>query len=290
MFRRSKGAVWSVAAHRRTKHQTKNTPHFIIQFAHTVFPFTQAFQIGRSHVIVVVCIARSPIKTVRPTTEFHIQSVFYRLLGIVYASPVGNDYSVKAPLFLQYLFQQVLIMATMFIFILIVRSHKRPYLTLLHSRLESRQVDFMQSSVIYLYIDMIAVYLLIVESKMFHTSSHTILLHTLYIRYYHTGSQIRVFAHVLKVTSIERCTIDVYARSQQDVFVAVTRFFRKILSVKTGYLWIPCSRQTSQGRKCRTRIIGPSGTHPFVPCYFLTNTMRTIRHPVFRNTQSGNTR
>lgn len=61
-------------------------------------------------------------KTIRPAAELHIEAVRDRLVGIVRAAPVGNDYAIKAPFAFQDIVQQILVMAGMLTFIQIVST------------------------------------------------------------------------------------------------------------------------------------------------------------------------
>ena len=128
---------------------------------------------------------------------------------------------------------------------------------------------------------------LVIQRIMLYTGSYTILLYALHVRNHHTRSQIGIFTHILKVTSIQRSTVNVDTRSQKNILVAITRLFTDTFSVKQGHIGIPCSSQTSQCRISYTRVIGPPCLIPLIPKYFGTDTMRTICHPIFRNTQAG---
>ena len=175
-------------------------------------------------------------------------------------------------------------MASMLSFIKIVCAHDGPRLAFLNCSLESGQIDFIKSTVVHNNIGGVTVDFLIIQRIVLYTGSYTILLHTLYIRNHHAGSQIRIFTHILKVTSIQRSTVNVDTGTQKDILVAITRLFTDTFSIKQRHIRVPCSSQTSQCRISHTRVIGPASLIPLIPKHFGTNTMRTIRHPVFRNT------
>ena len=136
-------------------------------------------------------------------------------------------------------------MANMLIFVQIIRTHDGPCVTFLNSCLKSRQIDFVQSTVIYYHICSVAIHFLVIQRIMLHTGSHSILLYSLYIRNNHTPSQIRIFAHIFKITPIQRCTIDIHTRSQQNGFITIASFFSDTFSVEHRHCRIPGSSQTS---------------------------------------------
>ena len=114
----------------------------------------------------------------------------------------------------------------------IIGTHDAPYMTLHDGSLKSGKIDFLQSTIAKFHIDVPAPQFLIVERVMFHTSSNAIFLYALNIRYYHNRSQIRILTHVFKVTTVERCAIDIHTRSQQYILFPVTCFLANGFSVK----------------------------------------------------------
>ena len=128
-------------------------------------------------------------------------------------SPIRNNHSIKLPFILQYIIQQVLIMATMLPFVLVIGSHNSPCSSFCYRSLKSRQIDFMKSPIIYHYINIPSLYFLIIQSKMFHTSSDTIFLYFLYIWHYHSRCQKWIFTHVFKITSIQGSSIHINSRT-----------------------------------------------------------------------------
>ena len=124
---------------------------------------------------------------------------------------------------------------------------------------------------------------------MFYTCCHSVLLNTLNIRNHHARCQIWIFAHVFKISPIEWSSVNVYSRSQQHIFISVTRFFTDSYSIVHCHLRIETCRHTSECRKCSTRIVCPAGSTPFIPKYFFADTMRPIICPHFRNSKTWNT-
>ena len=258
----------TVHIHCSAECQAQDATYFFVQFLRTYFARFDTLQIRHSQIIVIISVAAAIGKTIRPASELHIKTVCNSLISIVRAAPVGNDHTVEAPFASQDIVQQILVVAGMLTFIQVISSHDRPRFTFLNGRLESGQIDFIQGTVVY----------------------YDILLYALHVRNHHTGSQVRVFAHVLKVTSVQRSTININTGSQKNGLVTIACFFTNAFAIKHGHLGVPCSRQTGQCRKSYTRVIGPSGLIPFIPKNFGTDSVRTVRHPKFRNTQTGHTR
>ena len=178
----------------------------------------------------------------------------------------------------------------MLAFVKVVGTHDAPRSTFLHSHLEGRQIDFIKGAVVHDDIGGVTVHFVVVQGKVFHAGSHTILLHAPDIGHYHLSGQIRVLTHILKVASVERCTVDIDTRAQQDRFVAVARLFTDTLSVKERHFGVPGCCQTSQGRESHTGVIGASGLFPLVPQHIGTYTVRAVIRPYIGNAQTGYTR
>ena len=72
---------------------------------------------------------------------------------------------------------------------LIVRAHNGPNTAFFHSCFKGRQINFVQSSVADLHINMSAPGFLIVQCKMLHTSSDSVLLNAFDVGNTHFGGQ-----------------------------------------------------------------------------------------------------
>ena len=191
--------------------QTKNAPHFIIQLLCSYFAFLYQCKIRMCQIVVIISIACPIGKSVCPTTELHIQAIMNSFFRVVGTSPVGNNHSVKSPFTFQDIIQQILVMTTVLTFIQVVRSHDGPSLPLPDSSLESRQINFIQSTVIHNNIGGMAVHFLIIQRIVFYASGNAILLYTLYIRNYHLSGQIRVFTHIFEITPVQRSTVNIHS-------------------------------------------------------------------------------
>ena len=130
------------------------------------------------------------------------------------ATPVGDDNAVEAPLAFENLIQQAVVVAGVLAVEVVVCTHNRPATTLLNGCLEGGEVDFIQSTVVQYRLGGVAVGLLIVQCVVFYAGGNAIFLHLLHIGDNHLGSQIGVFAHIFEVATIQRTTIDVYARAE----------------------------------------------------------------------------
>ena len=76
-----------------------------------------------------------------------------------------------------------------------------------------------------------------------------VFLNTFYVRDNHLTCEIRVLAHILEVTSVERSAADVDARSQKDVLLAVARLFTDAAAVEEGHFLVPCRCKVDECRE-----------------------------------------
>ena len=129
------------------------------------------------------------------------------------------------------------------------------------------------------------VHFMVVKGIMLNACSHSVRLHALHIRNDHPRSQVRVFSHILEISSVKRSSVYVHARTEQHTLVPVTCFFPYALSVKGRHLLIPCRSQTGQCRKGDAGIIRPSCLVPFIPQHFRTYAVRSVGSPDFRYSQ-----
>ena len=224
--------VGAVRIHHGAEHQAEHAAYFVVQFLGTHFPFADALQIGVGQVVEVICVARMSGQSVRSRPEFQVESMGDGLVRIVRASPIGDDYSVKSPFTFQNVVYQVLVVAPMLSFIQVVRPHDSPCASFLDGGLECWQVDFIQGAVVHDDIGVVSVYFVVVQRIVLDAGSHSIALHAFYVRHYHLGGQVRIFAHVFEVASVERRAVDVDARSQYDVFLAVACFLADAFAVE----------------------------------------------------------
>ena len=207
------------------------------------------------------------------------EPVAHSLVGIMAASPVGDYHTIEAPVLLQDLVEHDIIVAVVLVLIEIVGAHDSPGTTLLHSGLESGQVDLVQGTIADDDIHLMTVFLVVVQRIVLHAGSDAFRLQSLNIRHYHPRGQEGVFAHILEVAAIERGAEDVHARAQHHTLVAIEGFFAQALAVETGEVGVPGGSQTGEGREGHTRVVGLSGLLPFIPEHIGSHAMRTVVGP-----------
>ena len=170
----------------------------------------------------------------------------------------------------------------------VVRPHDTPGAALLHAGFKSRQVDFMQCPVAQRHIHPMAPRFLVVQRIMLDTGRYAVALKPLNIRHSHPRSQQGVFAHVFEIPSVQRRPVNIHARPQQHILVAVTGLFADGNPVRVGQFGIEGSRKTRQGRKCRTVIARPAGIVEIAPVDLGAHPVRAVAHPQLRNAEAGN--
>ena len=255
----------AVAVHRRAIVEAEHAPHFVVELFRGVFAFVDALQIGVGKVVVVVGIAGPHRQSVGPRPELHVESVPDGLLRVVGSSPVAHHHAVKLPVAFQYLVECPLVMAVVLVLVEVVGPHDGPCLALLHSGLEGRKIDFMQGAVADDDIHLMAVFLVVVEAVVLHTGRHALRLQPLDVGHHHRGSQVRVFAHILEVASVEWCAIDVDTGAENHVLVSVACLLAQTLAIEATHPRIPRCSKTGECRKSHAGVVGLSCLFPFVP-------------------------
>ena len=179
-------------------------------------------------------------------------------------------------------------MAVVLVAIQVVCAHDGPCLALLNGSLEGRQIDFVQGTVAHLHVHLMAIFLVVVQTIVLHACRHALRLQSLYVGHYHDRGEIRVFAHVLEVTSVEGSAVDVDAGSQDHVLATIESLLAQCLAVDTAHLRVPGGCKTGKGRESHTRVVGLSCLVPFVPQHVGAHTVWTIVSPEVRKSQSWN--
>ena len=243
-------------------------------------------QVAFAQEIALVADPRLARESVRSRTHLQVQSVEGTLVRVVSCPPVRDDRSVKGPFPFQDVVDEPLVVRGVLVEVLVVRPHNAPRLALAHRSLEGTQVEFVECAVRHPHIDMSPELLLLVQRIMLHATGHAVALQPLDVGDAEAGSQQRILAHVLKVTSVERRAVQVDPRSQQHRLAAVASLLAHHLAIKFRQRGVPRGRQTRQGRECRTGIVGPLGMVPVVPVDFHAHAMRSVAHVQFRNAES----
>ena len=124
---------------------------------------------------------------------------------------------------------------------------------------------------------------------MLDAGSHTVRLQTFDIRNDHRCRQVRVFTHILEVTPVERCTIDIHSGSEHNALVPIHCLFAQSHAIGMSKVGVPCGSQTGERREGGARVVGPACLVPLVPHHLRTDTVRTIGTPYTRYTQTSHT-
>ena len=106
----------------------------------------------------------------------------------------------------------------------VIRAHHAHCVRFFDCGTESRQIDFPQGAFADVRVVACTVCFLVVEGIMLDTGRNIILLYTFYKRNCNFCCQIRIFAHIFKVTAAKRRTVDVDARCKDHVFAAPSGF------------------------------------------------------------------
>ena len=77
-------------------------------------------------------------------------------------------------------------MAVVLVLVEVVSAHHAPSLSFLHGCLEARQIDFVEGPVTDNDVDLMAVFLVVVEAIVLHATCHTAALEALNIRHNHS--------------------------------------------------------------------------------------------------------
>ena len=126
---------------------------------------------------------------------------------------------------------------------------------------------------------------LIVACIMLHTGSDSIALQSLDIWNSKFSGKVRVFTHILEISSAQRTPVHIHSRAKYNILFTETRLFSQSLSILTGNLPVPSSCKACQGRESHTRVVVPARIAPVVPWNFRTYAMRSVTGPQFRNSQ-----
>ena len=271
--------------HIRAEDQAQHATRLVVEFRRADLAAADPLQIWGSQEIVVVGISLAHRQAVRPGAELHVQAVGDGLVGVVHSTPVTDHHAVEAPLALEDIIQQILVMAVPLALVKVIGAHDRPGAALLHGRPEGGQIDFVEGTVVDSHVVEEARCLLVVQRVVLHARRHIVRLDTLDIRNHHRRRQIRILAHIFEVAAAQRRPVDVHAGTQQHVFLAVARLFADALAIERGQGRIPRSRQGRQGREGGARVGGPARLVPFIPQDLRADAVRAVGAPDLRNAE-----
>ena len=272
-------AIRPLAVHIGAHHQPQHPSRFLIKFAGREFSLIDELTVGLCHIIVVIGIGSAHGESVGPGAELQVESVFHRLKGVVRTTPVADHHAVEAPLLFQDAVEQHLVMAVVLILIEVVGPHDSPGATLGDSGMEGRQVDFAKRAVADDDVDLMTVFLVVVERVVLHAGRHPFRLQSLHIGNYHARGQPWILAHILEVASVERGAVDVDARSEHHILVAVERLLAQAFAIGPGEARVPRGGEACECREGHARVVGLSGLLPLVPKHVGTHAMRSVIGP-----------
>ena len=148
--------------HGCTENQAQDTSSLIVHYLHRYFSFLNHLQIVLSQIVVVIPKLRLRSQTIGIRSHFNIQSVHGSFICIMCGSPVGYHTPVESPFTFQNVIIQEFMVSSMHSAYFIVCSHDAPYTTTLYGGFKCRKINFIQSTITNLYIDVPAPKLLII--------------------------------------------------------------------------------------------------------------------------------
>ena len=170
--------------------------------------------------------------------------------------------------------------------VFVVTAHNAPRVSTFDSQFKWTEIYLIEGTIGHFHIHMTAVFLLVIKCIMLDAACHSIALKSLNIAYSHASGEVRVFAHILEVASIERSTIDIDARTEQYILVSIACFLAYRLSIDGGKVSIPCGGKACQCRESGAGVIGPVGMFPVIPVYLHAHAVRSVAHREFWYAQS----
>ncbi len=251
MLRRTYRAERFVGVHRGAEDKAQYIACLRIEGRHRHLTLLKHLTVGAGKIIIIISERTLRGQTVGVGTHLYVKTIEGSLLSVVCATPVCDNHAVEIPFPAQYILKQTLVVAAMLTPNLIVGTHYRPCTAILNCLLERRKIDLIQGTVTKVHIDCAAPLLLIVERKVFHACSHAILLKLLNVRHNHLPCQIRILTHILEVTSVERSAVDIHARTEQHILLAIACLLADSLAIYPGKLRIPSGGKCRQCRKRR---------------------------------------
>ena len=89
-------------------------------------------------------------------------------------APVGYHHAIEAPLALQYVVEQPLVVAVVLILVHVVGTHYAPYSGLGYGSLEGRKINFVERTVVNYDVYLMPVFLVVVESEVLNAGCHAL--------------------------------------------------------------------------------------------------------------------
>ena len=210
-----------MAAHGGAIEEAEHTAHLLVEFARAHLSLGDELLVGTSQIVGIVGIGGTHGEAIGPGAKLHVEAVGDGLLGVVATAPVADDHAVEAPVVLQDGVEHRGVMAVVLVVVEVIGSHDGPRPTLLHGGTEGRKINLVQGTVADDDVHLVTILLVVVQGVVLHTGGHPFRLQPLHIRHHHLRCQQGVFAHILKVATVEGCAVDVYARPQHHALAAI---------------------------------------------------------------------
>ena len=121
---------------------------------------------------------------------------------------------------------------------------------------------------------------------MFDAGSHVLRLNPLNQRYCHAAGECWVFAHIFEVSSAERCSLDVDAGSQYNIFSPTSGLLTQYFSKSLCQFRVPCGTQTGVAGEPADKIRCIVHGIPDVIFKFLPHAAGTVGHFEGRDAKS----
>ena len=131
----------------------------------------------------------------------------------IYRSPVRHQNPFKSPLLTQHINVKPSVLGGMYSVERIITIHHRSYPGFLYRFTKSWEINFLQSTFVYVRACMMPAPFLVISGKMFHRSHHSLFLNAQYIFFSNFTRQIRVFTEILVITSAQGRTVDIDTRT-----------------------------------------------------------------------------
>ena len=254
---------------RRDQH-AQVAAHLVVEHRDRERAVLQPGQEGRGEEVLVVGLAGAHLE---------VEALQDGLAGVVGAAPVGDDAAREAPLALEHLVEQVVVVAGVLAAELVVGAHHRERPALAHSRLERRQVDLPQRPLVHLHVDRAAVLLLVVDGEVLDAGDRLLGLHALHVAHGHAAGEPRVLAEVVVVAAAQRRSLDVERGAEDHVLAARAGLVPDHAAVGVGQLGVPGRGEGHADGHRGREVARPAGRLPRVDAHLLAHALRPVGGP-----------
>ncbi len=198
------------------------------------------------------------------TGHFQMASVLHAQRMVIAAAPVGDHIAVEAPFIHQDLLQHVAVFIGIHAVDFVVAGHDGLGSALFDSDLKAGGVQLPECPLIHHGIIGHAAKLLAVCRKVLGAGGDPLALNPSDISRCHLAGQIRILGEILEVAAAERTSLDVQARSQDDIDIHGHRFLSQCLSDLFAQRLIPA---VGHGSRCGEAGGRQAGIQPqVIPC------------------------